>query len=188
MRKYFPKYEAAVSHNMTLQLLHSEFPYLWGKFDFLFFRCEFSGPSYSEQGVLFISCSFSGEGNLCLCCWEYRSCTPHHTSAGILGQSMGAIMWPKPFFSSFPSENCITKKDRQSRCWYQDIFSNAHKVFTFPQVRKIFRYPEGEFLHSSCRKRYGWKITARNYRYLRPENSASKAVTTCSSYAGKSCQ
>jgi hypothetical protein len=24
---------------MTLQLIHSEFPYLWGKFDFLFCRC-----------------------------------------------------------------------------------------------------------------------------------------------------
>ncbi len=24
---------------MTLQLLHSEFPYLWGKFDFLFYQC-----------------------------------------------------------------------------------------------------------------------------------------------------
>ncbi len=25
---------------MTLQLLHSEFPYIWGKFDFLFYQCE----------------------------------------------------------------------------------------------------------------------------------------------------
>ncbi len=24
---------------MTLQLLHSEFPYIWGKFDFLFYQC-----------------------------------------------------------------------------------------------------------------------------------------------------
>ncbi len=38
MRKYFPIYEEAVSH-MTLQLLHSEFPYIWGKFDFLFYQC-----------------------------------------------------------------------------------------------------------------------------------------------------
>ncbi len=25
---------------MTLQLLHSEFPYIWGKFDFLFYQCS----------------------------------------------------------------------------------------------------------------------------------------------------
>ncbi len=25
---------------MTLQLLHSEFPYIWGKFDFLFYQCR----------------------------------------------------------------------------------------------------------------------------------------------------
>ncbi len=24
---------------MTLQLLHSEFPYIWGNFDFLFYQC-----------------------------------------------------------------------------------------------------------------------------------------------------
>jgi hypothetical protein len=24
---------------MTLQLLHSEFPYIWGKFSFLFYQC-----------------------------------------------------------------------------------------------------------------------------------------------------
>ncbi len=36
MRKYFPLYEEAVSH---LQLLHSELPYIWGKFDFLFYQC-----------------------------------------------------------------------------------------------------------------------------------------------------
>ncbi len=24
---------------MTLQLLHSEFPYIWGKFDFIFYQC-----------------------------------------------------------------------------------------------------------------------------------------------------
>ncbi len=36
MCQYFTIYEEAVSHiYMTLQLLHSEFPYLWAKFDFL---------------------------------------------------------------------------------------------------------------------------------------------------------
>jgi hypothetical protein len=39
MRKYFPIWEEAVSH-MTLQLLHSEFPYIWEKFDFLFYQCK----------------------------------------------------------------------------------------------------------------------------------------------------
>ncbi len=40
MRKYFTLHKEAVSHIcMTLQLLHSEFPYIWGKFDFLFYRC-----------------------------------------------------------------------------------------------------------------------------------------------------
>ncbi len=35
MRKYFPIYEEAVSYTyMTLQLLHSEFPYTGGKFPY----------------------------------------------------------------------------------------------------------------------------------------------------------
>ncbi len=29
----------STSSYMTLQLLHSEFPYIWGKFDFLFYQC-----------------------------------------------------------------------------------------------------------------------------------------------------
>ncbi len=32
-------YEEDVSHSMTLQLPHYEFPYIWGKFDFLFYQC-----------------------------------------------------------------------------------------------------------------------------------------------------
>ncbi len=39
MRKYFPIYEDAVSY-IWLQLLHSEFPYIWGKFDYLFCQCR----------------------------------------------------------------------------------------------------------------------------------------------------
>ncbi len=40
MRKYFPIYEEAVCHTyMTLQLLHSEFPYIRGNFYFLFYQC-----------------------------------------------------------------------------------------------------------------------------------------------------
>ncbi len=30
------------SSYMTLQLLHSEFPYIWGKFYFLFYQCRFT--------------------------------------------------------------------------------------------------------------------------------------------------
>ncbi len=30
---------ANISPYMTLQLLHSEFPYIWGKFDFLLYQC-----------------------------------------------------------------------------------------------------------------------------------------------------
>jgi hypothetical protein len=35
MRKYLTKYEEA----LTLQPLHSEFPYIRGKFDFIFYQC-----------------------------------------------------------------------------------------------------------------------------------------------------
>ncbi len=46
MRKYFPIYEEAVSYiYMTLQLLHSEFPYMGGQFDFLYYHCAGSGLS-----------------------------------------------------------------------------------------------------------------------------------------------
>ncbi len=30
---------------MTLQLLHSEFPYIWGKFDYLFYQCTMLCPT-----------------------------------------------------------------------------------------------------------------------------------------------
>ncbi len=33
------------SSYMTLQLLHSEFPYIWGKFNFLFYQCILSWAS-----------------------------------------------------------------------------------------------------------------------------------------------
>jgi hypothetical protein len=49
---------------MTLQMLHSEFPYIWGKFDFLFYQCawqriitEYSvGPFKSEADICFGIC------------------------------------------------------------------------------------------------------------------------------------
>ncbi len=43
MGKYFPISSYTVlgspSSYMTLQLLHSKFPYIWGKFSFLFYQC-----------------------------------------------------------------------------------------------------------------------------------------------------
>ncbi len=35
----FPHILGSPSSYMTLQLLHSEFPYIWGKFSFLFYQC-----------------------------------------------------------------------------------------------------------------------------------------------------
>ncbi len=43
MGKYCP------SSYMTLQQLHSEFPYIWGKFDFLFYQCRLSAPESRRQ-------------------------------------------------------------------------------------------------------------------------------------------
>ena len=40
MRKYFPIYEDAVSHIWLCNCSISEFPYIWGKFDFLFYQCR----------------------------------------------------------------------------------------------------------------------------------------------------
>ncbi len=43
---------------MTLQLLHSEFPYIWGKYDFLFYQCGVPAPAhdFAHVGVM---CTFS---------------------------------------------------------------------------------------------------------------------------------
>ena len=41
---------------MTLQLLHSEFPYIWGKFDFLFYQCNFSYFSLNCLSYTILSC------------------------------------------------------------------------------------------------------------------------------------
>jgi hypothetical protein len=46
MRKYLTKYEEEAVSYMTLQLLHSEFPYIWGRFDFLFYQC---GSDYQKK-------------------------------------------------------------------------------------------------------------------------------------------
>jgi hypothetical protein len=44
---------------MTLQLLHSEFPYIWGKFDFLFYQCNILWSSKKIYLVL----SYLGRGH-----------------------------------------------------------------------------------------------------------------------------
>ncbi len=36
---------------MTLQLLHSKFPYIWGKFDFLFYQCSMRGTGTGVPGI-----------------------------------------------------------------------------------------------------------------------------------------
>jgi hypothetical protein len=37
---------------MTLQLLHSEFPYIWESFDFLFYQCSLERLSINVATVL----------------------------------------------------------------------------------------------------------------------------------------
>ncbi len=56
MGKYcaFPHILGSSSSYMTLQLLRSEFPYIWGKFNFLFYQCGYTFmPSFI--GVLYFS-------------------------------------------------------------------------------------------------------------------------------------
>ncbi len=50
-RKFFLIYEEAVAY-MSKQLRHSEFPYIWGKLDFLFYQCG--------RGLKFLSCRLVG--------------------------------------------------------------------------------------------------------------------------------
>ncbi len=46
----FPHILGSPFSYMTLQLLHSEFPYIWGKFHFLFYQCR-SLPMLAERWV-----------------------------------------------------------------------------------------------------------------------------------------
>ncbi len=46
----FPQILVIPSSYMTLQLLHSEFPYIWGKFEFLFCQCIICGLHPEEWG------------------------------------------------------------------------------------------------------------------------------------------
>jgi len=140
-----PIYEEAVSHiSFATAPFWISLYCIWGKFDFLFFRCEFSGPSYS--------CSFPGERNLCLCCWEYMSCTPHHTSATIYGglhceKSLFDLASRRPKIALPRIDNPVFDTGT--------FFLTSTKFFTFPQVRNVFRSLEGDFLLPSCRKSYG---------------------------------
>ncbi len=43
--RIFPHILGSLSSYMTLQLLHSEFPYIWGKFGFLFYQCRSTRPA-----------------------------------------------------------------------------------------------------------------------------------------------
>ncbi len=45
----FPHILGSPSLYMTLQLLYSEFPYIWGKFDFLFYQCSTPSPLPSAE-------------------------------------------------------------------------------------------------------------------------------------------
>ncbi len=40
----FPHILGSPYSYVTLQLLHSEFPYIWGKFSFLFYQCTYPTP------------------------------------------------------------------------------------------------------------------------------------------------
>ncbi len=55
MRKYLTIYEEGVSHIVTLQLIHSEFPYVLGKFYFLFISVN--GQSCKVSCAFYIYCS-----------------------------------------------------------------------------------------------------------------------------------
>ncbi len=50
----FPHILGSPSLNMTLQLLHYEFPYIWGKFDFLFYQCasDITLPSHHGHNLI----------------------------------------------------------------------------------------------------------------------------------------
>ncbi len=43
---YISAFPHILGSPITLQLLHSEFPYIWGKFDFLFYQCVLSYPKH----------------------------------------------------------------------------------------------------------------------------------------------
>ncbi len=60
---------------MSLQLLHSEFPYIWGKFSFLFYQCCYRWLSLGPSCCNGLCCCW----RLCCCCcfyWCWRPKSP----------------------------------------------------------------------------------------------------------------
>jgi hypothetical protein len=58
---------------MTLQLLNSEFPYIWGKFDFLFYLCTYNilrQPLYAQWDSAFTESPQSNKTSFCVY-WLY---------------------------------------------------------------------------------------------------------------------
>ncbi len=50
---FFPHLLGSPTLYMSLQLLHSEFPDIWGKFDFLFYQCEERLPNIWGNAQIF---------------------------------------------------------------------------------------------------------------------------------------
>jgi hypothetical protein len=71
----FPHILGSPSSYMTLQLLHSEFPYIRGKFDFLFYQCTtFRNGRDSRTLVssyLYNSADFTHTVRFYLCAWRF---------------------------------------------------------------------------------------------------------------------
>ena len=80
MRRLLVIYDFATA---PLQLLHSEFPYIWGKFDFLFYQCR--------AAVLVAAWWHRQRGESCSC-W----CIDRENVHGSLGRKTTAWIMPQP--------------------------------------------------------------------------------------------
>ncbi len=78
MRKYFPIYEETVSH---ICMLHSKFPYIWGKFDFIFYQCTYQPPFRPCRGQF---CPLFGQ-------WLVGEML-----AGIINPNQNFFIWQRP--------------------------------------------------------------------------------------------
>ncbi len=93
----------------------------------------------------FISCSFPGEGNMCLCCWEYRSCcTPRQPWCW----NFRTIYTVKKslFVLAFRHKIALLRIDNQA--FDSGTFSNTHKVFYIPPSQKSLPVPRGRLFTS----------------------------------------
>ncbi len=77
----FPHILGSPSSYMTLQLLNSEFPCIWGKFYFLFYQCGGRGTLAGERGVGRVPISTRNCGTVLfiffwLFLWRARVCRP----------------------------------------------------------------------------------------------------------------